>query len=256
MKRALITGASSGIGMELARLLTARGYAVALLARRAGMLSQLAASLPDAVAIPCDVSDRDAVHAAVHEAVERLSGPLDLVIANAGIGLPTHAAKFNLDDAELMMRVNLMGTIYLFDAVVPAMIERRSGSFAGVASVAGLRGLPASGIYSATKAAMQTFLEASRIELAPYGVRVTIVNPGFVSTPMTEKNRFPMPFLMTAPEAAKRIADCIERGAREVEFPLPMSLLMRAVRLIPNAIYDRITTPYARRKIDEGLLKR
>jgi short-subunit dehydrogenase len=196
-----------------------------------------------AVALPCDVTDS----AAVHEAVAK-SGPFDLAIANAGVGLPTHATKFPLADAELMVRVNLLGMMYLFDAVIPSMIERRSGRFAGVASIAGLRGVPTTSVYSATKAAMQAFLEASRIELKPYGVGVTIVNPGFIATPMTEKNKFKMPFIMPADKAARVIVDGIERGRRVVEFPKPMSLLMRFTRLLPDALYEAATAPAARRR--------
>jgi short-subunit dehydrogenase len=177
-------------------------------------------------------------------------------VANAGVGVPTHAANFNLADAELMVRVNVIGMMVLLDAVVPKMIERKSGHFAGVASLAGHRGLPSSSVYSATKAAAQAFLEASRVELAPYGVAVTTINPGFVVSPMTDKNRFKMPFLMTAERAARIIADGLARRARVVEFPLPMSLLTRFTRIIPNAIFDRVTAPYAKRKIDAEKVRR
>jgi short-subunit dehydrogenase len=144
----------------------------------------------------------------------------------------------------------------LFAAVIPSMVERQAGRFAGIASIAGLRGLPTAGAYSASKAAMQNFLEASRIELAPYSVGVTIVNPGFIATPMTEKNKFKMPFLMHVDDAARRIADGIERGKRVVEFPRPMSILMRMMRHVPDALYDRMTAPYGRRKVDSARVKR
>jgi short-subunit dehydrogenase len=254
--RAVVTGASSGIGRELARELARRGYAVALLARRAELLEELARELPHAVAVACDVTDRDSVHAAVRRAEGELGGPFDLAIANAGVSIPNHAAKFSVDDAELVFRVNVFGMLYLYDAVIPGMIERRAGRFVGVASVAGLRAIPSAGPYSASKAAMQAFLEASRIELAPYGVGVTTVNPGFVSTPMTEKNRFRMPFLMTATRAARIIADGIERGRRVVQFPRRMSLLMRTIRVLPDAIYDRGMKRYGQRKMDSGKVKR
>lgn len=237
-RRAVITGASSGIGLALARELTRRGWAVAMLARRAELLEKEASALPGAVGIACDVGDSAAVDRAVRESETRLGGPLDLAIANAGVGIQGHASRFNLSEAEQMFRVNVLGMMYLFAAVIPSMVERRSGQFAGVASIAGLRGLPSSAVYSSSKAAMQTFLEASRIELAPHGVGVTIVNPGFIATPMTEKNRFKMPFLLQADESARIIADGIERRRRVVEFPLPMSLLMRVTRVMPGAIYD------------------
>jgi short-subunit dehydrogenase len=259
-RRTIITGASSGIGHALAIELARRGHSVALLARRIELLDQLASELKargsSAVAISCDVSDRDSVREAVKAGEDALGGSFDLAIANAGVSIPGHASKFSLGDAERVIRVNVLGMFYLFDAVIPQMVERGEGRFVGVASVAGLRGLPTAGPYSASKAAMQAFLESSRIELAPYGVGVTIVNPGFVATEMTEKNRFRMPFLMEAQPAAAIIAEGIERGVRVVEFPRPMSMLMRLMRLVPDAIYDRATIPYARRKLDASRVKR
>lgn len=247
--RAILTGASSGIGLELARELARRGYDLALLARRGELLKQLASELPTrAVIVACDVTDLAAMREGVRSAQEQLGGAFDLAIANAGISIVGHASKFRAEDAEQILRVNVLGMLYLFDAVVPAMIEQRKGRFVGIASIAGLRGLPGGAVYSASKAAMQTFLEASRIELAPLGVGVTIVNPGFIATPLTEKNRFPMPFLMKADRAARVIADGIERGRRVVEFPLPMSLLMRFLRHLPGALYDRATGGFGRRR--------
>jgi short-subunit dehydrogenase len=249
--RALVTGASSGIGLALARELGRRGYDVALLARRTEPMEGAGKA-----AIACDVTDLASVRDAVRRAEEALGGPIDLAVANAGISVPMHGANFKVEDAERIFRVNVLGMMYLFDAVIPSMVERRSGRFAGVASIAGLRGIPAAGPYSASKAAMQSFLEAARIELAPHGVGVTIVNPGFVATPLTEKNRFRMPFLMDAEEAARRIADGIEKGKRVVEFPWQMSLLMRTVRHVPDRLYDRIFARYGRRKMDAEKVKR
>src|SRR5437899_1687143 len=250
MQRAIITGASSGIGAAMARELSRRGYGLALLARRADLLEQLARELPNAIAIPCDVTDS----AAVHDAVAR-AGAIDVAIANAGVGTTGWAAK-SVTDAELMMRVNYFGMLYLFDAVIPSMIERRSGHFAGVASIAGLRGLPTSAGYSASKAAMQTFLEAARVELAQFSIRVTTVNPGFIVTAMTEKNTFKMPFLMEADRAARIIVRGIERGARIVEFPFPMAMAMRFARVVPAWMFDRVISGYARREIDPSRIRR
>ena len=238
--RTLITGASSGIGAALARELSRRGHALGLVARRGDRLEALVAELKTpAVALPCDATDAAAVRDAVGRGEKALGGPFDLAVANAGVGVSFPATRFDLAAAELMVRVNVIGMMVLFDAVVPKMVERRGGHFAGVASLAGLRGLPTSSVYSATKAAMQAFLEATRVELAPHGIAVTTINPGFVVSPMTDKNKFTMPFLMSAERAARIIALGLARRARVVQFPLPMSLLMRFARALPNAVYDR-----------------
>jgi len=250
--RALITGASSGIGLALAEELARRGYALALLARRTELLDALASELEAkgarAVAIACDVTDATSVKEAVRLAEERLGGPMDLAVANAGVSIPSHASAFQLADAEQVFRVNVFGMLYLFDAVIPGMVERGRGRFVGVASMAGLRALPVAGPYSASKAAMQSFLEASRAELVPHGVGVTIVNPGFVTTPMTAKNRFKMPFIMSPERAARIIADGLEKGKRVIEFPLRTSWIMRLLRQMPDALYDRVMVPYGRRR--------
>lgn len=239
-RRAIITGASSGIGLALAQELDRRGWELALLARRTELLTEAVATLKRATAVTCDVTSATAVADAVRRAESALGGPFDLAVANAGIGYPTRAAKFDAEAAGEIIRVNVIGMINLFSAVVPSMIERRSGRFAGVASLAGHRGLPTASAYSSSKAAMQSFLEASRIELAPYGVGVTIINPGFIVTPMTAKNRFRMPFLMKADRAATIIADGLERGKRVIEFPRPMSIATRFMRHLPDAVYDAI----------------
>jgi len=255
--RAIITGASSGIGAALARELSGRGWSLGLLARRNDLLDQLAGELKTpSVALAADVTDRDAVRDAVRRGAEALGGDFDLAVANAGISVPTWSTTFNVDDAERIIRVNVLGMFYLFDATIPAMLARGSGRFAGVASIAGLRGLPSASVYSASKAAMQAFLEASRVELVQRGVGVTIINPGWVDTPIIEKYKGAVPFIVKADKAARIIADGLERGAREIEFPWPMSRLMRTMRLVPNALYDRMLRPYARRKIDPEKVRR
>jgi short-subunit dehydrogenase len=247
--RTIITGASSGIGAALARELSRRGHSLGLMARRAEMLDALVAELKTpAVALPCDATDSAAVRDAVARGEAALGGPFDLAVANAGVGVAFPAHKFDLAAAKEMVNVNIVGMMVLFDAVIPKMIERGSGHFAGVASLAGLRGLPTTAVYSSTKAAMQAFLEAVRVELAPRGIAVTTINPGFVVSPMTDKNTFKMPFLMSAERAARIIADGLDARARVVQFPLPMSLLMRFARTLPNAVYDRALRVGARRR--------
>jgi len=255
-KRAIITGASSGIGAALARELSKRGWSLALLARRGDLLDQLKPELRESCSLVCDVTDLAAVREAVRHGEQLLGGPFDLAIANAGISVPTLATKFNVDDAERIMRVNVFGMFYLFEAVVPSMIERKTGRFVGIASIAGLRGLPSASVYSASKAAMQNFLEASRVELAADGVGITIVNPGWVDTPIIDKYKGAVPFLVSAPKAARIIADGIESGRKVIEFPLPMSLAMRTIRFMPNVLYDRVLRRYAKRKIDPSKVRR
>jgi short-subunit dehydrogenase len=259
-KRAIITGGSSGIGLALGRELASRGWSVALLARRVELVEEHARALRvlgvGAVGIGCDVADLAQVRSAVARARDALGGELDLAVANAGISVPTWAADFKIEDAERIIRVNVLGMFYLFDATVAAMVARGAGQFAGIASIAGLRGLPSGSVYSASKAAMQNFLEASRVELAPRGVGVTVVNPGWVRTPIIEKYRGAVPFVVSAERAARLIANGLERRARTVEFPLPISLAMRLVRVMPAALYDRALRPYSRRKIDPDKVKR
>jgi len=241
LANAIITGASSGIGAALAKEYARRGWSLALVARRGELLEELRASLPvKSVAIPCDVTDRDAVDRAVRRGESELGGPFDLAIANAGVGVYRSTAKFNLDEADRTIRVNVLGMMNLYAAVIPSMVERSSGRFVGIASLAGLRGLPRAAAYSASKAAMQAFLEGARVDLAPHGVGVTIVNPGFIKTAMTSENKHPMPFLMSAEKAATIIANGVDRGKRVVEFPRPMAILTRIGRLMPDAIWDRV----------------
>lgn len=256
VKRAIITGASSGIGHALTRELVRRGWGVAMLARRAAILQTMEGEIPNTAAFPCDVADREAVRNAARAGEDRLGGPYDLAIANAGISVPTWSARLNSEDATLVMSVNVFGMFHLFDAVIPSMVERGQGQFAGVASLAGLRGFPSMSVYSASKAAMQAFLEASRVELAPRGIGVTTINPGWVDTPIIDKHRGRVPFLVPVADAARIIADGLERRAPVIEFPLPMSLLVRTLRLLPRPLFDLAARPFGRRKIDESKVLR
>lgn len=239
---ALVTGASSGIGRELARCLAREGSRVALVARRKHLLDELAAEIRSAggtaIAIACDVRERMSVHAAVAEAARAL-GPIDLLIANAGVGYPVFAEDFDAAVFEDVFRTNLMGPVYAVEAVLPSMLTRRSGHIVGISSLAAYHGFPMSHAYCASKAALNSFLEGLRAEIAGRGVRVTTICPGFVRTPLVVKQRGAKPFLVEADDAARRIVRAVRAGRRVYNFPWPMAALMTLIRLLPNGVFDR-----------------
>jgi short-subunit dehydrogenase len=237
-----LTGASSGLGAALAPLLAADGDTVVLTARRADALEQVAAKIRAdgnrAVVLPLDVTDRDAVHAAIDK-VEREIGPIDVMVANAGVGGVTPMAKFEAAAFESVFRANLFGPVYCFEAVLPRMIERKRGHLVGVASLAGYRGLPANGAYAGSKAALKVLMESLRIEAHQYGLDVTTIEPGFVKTPMTAKNKHPMPFIIDVDEAARHMRKAIRDKASEYAFPWQLASIVKAGRVFPNSLYDR-----------------
>ena len=219
------------------------GTKVALVARRKDLLDRWVAELRSAggvaLALPCDVRDRTAVRDAVGRA-ERELGPIDLLIANAGVGHVITAEAFDGALFEDTLRTNLLGPVYAVEAVLPSMLSRHTGQIVGVSSLASYRGLPKSQAYCASKSALNTFLEGLRAEVADRGIRVTTVCPGFVRTPMIVKNNGPMPFLLEPDEAARRILRAVRAGRRVYNFPWPMAALMALVRVLPNALVDRV----------------
>jgi short-subunit dehydrogenase len=243
---AAITGASSGIGREMAREIARRGTKVALLARRLPMIEELAAEIRDAggVAFPvaCDVREKDTVTRAIGLATREL-GSVDLLVANAGVGYPVLAHRFDAVAAEEIHRVNVFGVLYSIEAVLPAMIDRGRGHIVGLSSLASIRGFAESGTYCASKAALDVQLEGLRVELAPRGIKVTTIRPGFVRTAMTAKNTFEMPFLLEPDDAARRTVRAIERGRRVYSFPWPAAAFMWIVKQVPNAVFDRMSRP-------------
>jgi short-subunit dehydrogenase len=241
-KVAVITGASSGIGWSLARCLAGEGCRVGLIARRQDLLDDLAAAIRSdggtATVAAADVGKCEQVESAVASIREDL-GPIDLLIANAGVGKPTLADPINLADIEEMFRVNLLGVIYSFTAVMPQMLKRRQGHLAAVSSLGGLRGLPGESAYCASKAAVNTYLEGLRIHLRGRGICVTTILPGFIRTPMTAPNRFPMPWLLDADDAARRIVRALERRKKVHAFPWQTTLLTRLSRWMPDWVIAR-----------------
>jgi short-subunit dehydrogenase len=244
---AIVTGASSGIGWYLAENLADQGARVGLIARRADLLETLAARIAGrggkALAASADVGDRSSIREAIQTLRTRL-GPVDLLIANAGVGMPTHLDPLNVCDVEQMFRVNLLGAIYAVEAVISEMLERRRGHLVAVSSMAAYKGLPGESAYCASKAALNAYMEGLRIQLAEPGIAVTTVCPGFVRTPMTAPNKFHMPWLIEADEAARRIVRAIGRKRKVYNFPWQMSLLMQIVHWLPDWAIARMMSDY------------
>jgi NAD(P)-dependent dehydrogenase (short-subunit alcohol dehydrogenase family) len=242
--KVFLTGASSGLGEALAIEYARRapGAAIGLAARRADALDALCARLDGARPVPyaIDVTDRDALHAACADFVARFGAP-DVVIANAGVNGPTFTGTPG-DDAsfERILRTNVVGVFDTFAPFVDAMRARGSGTLVGIASVAGVRGMPSLGGYCASKAAVIAYLESLRLELRGSGVRVVTIAPGYVRTPMTARNRYPMPFLLDADAFAARAADAIERGRTFAVIPWQMGWVARLLRVLPNPVFDRL----------------
>lgn len=239
--RVFLTGASSGLGEALARHYAARGAMLGLVARRGEALQSLRADLPGRhLALVADVADRDAMRAAAAQFTAACGVP-DIVIANAGVsvGTLTEYAE-DIDAFERVLRTNLVGMVATFQPFVEAMRMRGSGRLAGIASVAGIRGLPGAGAYSASKAGAIAYLESLRVELHGSGVRVSTIAPGYIATPMTAINPYPMPFMLPVAEAARRIAREIDAGRRYAVVPWQMGMVAKLLRWLPDAVFDRL----------------
>jgi hypothetical protein len=233
--KVVISGASSGIGEALARCYDAPGNVLGFLSRRipAGKFNS------EVAAFSVDVTDTPAIETAAREFIDRFGAP-DLVIANAGIGVGTHGDDL-ADVAKLrrVLDVNVSGMAATLAAFAPAMRQARRGTLVGVASVAGFRGLPGAGAYSASKAAAISWLESLRVELRGSGVSVVCVCPGYIDTPMTQENEYRMPFLMAPDEFARRMARAVAAKRRRVVIPWQMALVAVLLRNLPGWLYDR-----------------
>jgi short-subunit dehydrogenase len=239
--RVFLTGASSGIGEALARHYAASGATLGLAARRQDRLSELIVGLPGAHnGYPLDVADADALQTAAADFIARHGAP-DIVIANAGISVGTLGDEAaDLPAFHRVFQTNVMGMAQTFQPFIAAMKARGSGRLVGIASVAGIRGLPGAGAYSASKAASIAYLESLRVELRGSGVKVVTIVPGYIATPMTAVNRYPMPFILAADEAARRFVRAIERGTSYTVIPWQMGMVAKLMRLLPNPVFDAI----------------
>lgn len=243
-----ITGASSGIGAALARHYAELGATLGLAARREDALNELAKSLPGKHHIyAIDVADAGAMVAAGEDFISRVGVP-DIVIANAGISVGTLTGeREDLPAFRRVFETNVLGMVHTFHPFLEPMRSAGMGRLVGIASVAGIRGLPGAAAYSASKAAVISYLEGLRVELRGSGVRVVTLAPGYIATPMTAINPYPMPFLLPADVAARRFARTIDAGTSYAVIPWQMAWVAKLLRLLPNAAFDAIAARAGRK---------
>ena len=241
--RVWITGSSTGIGRALAEELAACGARIAMTSRRSEVLDPVVRAIVDAggeaEAFAGDVTDREAMSGIARQIEERWGG-IDVLIANAGTHIPSAPLEFDSRQYQDLMGINYGGVLHCIEAVLPGMQVRGRGHIVGVASLAGYRALPTAAAYGASKSALIHFLQSVRFHLERESIAVTVVNPGFVRTPLTDKNDFHMPCLIEADDAARRIRRALSRGKRDIAFPAPFSWFIGLCRIIPMPLYSVI----------------
>ncbi|MEO0394015.1 MAG: SDR family NAD(P)-dependent oxidoreductase [Pseudomonadota bacterium] len=241
---AWVTGASSGLGKALTIELVKRGWRVAVSARSVDKLEALKEEVdkPDNIIIaPADVTDDEAVKAVV-DGLEKDHGPIVRAVMNAGTYDPMADELFNAGGYAKLMNINTNGTANCLEPIIKHMAERKRGQIAVVASIAGYRGLPQSVAYSSSKAALIAMTEALKFDLDPLNIHIQIVNPGFVRTPLTDKNEFDMPFLMEPEDAAREFADGLDSQKFEIVFPWIFAKMVRRVARLPYSLYFKAVT--------------
>ena len=240
----LITGASTGIGKELAITLAKIECTLILIARRVELINGYIESLSDEpkakiLQIKCDVSKKNQVESAYNRILDNF-GKIDVAILNAGYSVRMSVKDYNSEAAEQIFGANVFGIIYWVEQLLPDFIKRKEGMIVGVSSLADSKGYSKSGFYSASKAAASIYLEGLRTELRNYNVKVLTVRPGFVRTPMTDKNEFKMPLLMEPKKAVNIILKGIEKEKRIIQFPWQLVWATRLVRFVPDWIIERL----------------
>ena len=240
-KTVLITGASSGIGYSLAKLLPKENCSLALLSRSYEKLQNLVDEIKSdggiAKAYRCDVAKPDEVKN-IFDAVKKDFGKIDIAVLNAGISSRAEIRNYSSVIGKEIFEVNTLGIVNCVEQLLPDFMERKEGMIVGVTSLAESRGFPRSGFYNASKAAASLLLESLRVELKPFNVKVLIVKPGFVRTPMTDKNEFQMPFLMDVNTAAKIILNGIKKEKSIIQFPLPIVIGSKIIKYMPDWLFD------------------
>jgi len=239
----MITGASSGIGEGLALELARRGAAVGLVARRAERLNELVKKIEagggKALALDADVNNVEELRKQA-DCLRSAFGPIDVLIANAGIGTISPALDLRTEDVAAVFKVNVLGAVNSVAAVLPEMISRRQGQLVAISSLSAYRGLPKSAAYCASKAAVSSFFESLRIDLRDSGVDVTIIHPGFIKTPLTSGRAAKMPYLMELDTAVEKIIRAIEKRKKSYAFPWQLASIVRLSMVMPIFMYDRI----------------
>ena len=240
-KVVLLTGASSGIGYTLAKSLPKENCLLALLSRRKITLDELVAEINNgggkAVSYKCDVGNLVEVKN-TFEQIKNDFGRIDIAILNAGTSHRTDVKNYSVEIAKNIFDVNVFGIINFIEQLLPDFIQRKEGMIVGVSSLAEARGFPKSGFYNASKSAVSLMLESLRVELKPYNIKVLTVKPGFVRTPMTDKNDFHMPFLMDVNRATKIIINGIKKEKHIIQFPLTTVIGSKIVKYLPNWLFD------------------
>ena len=244
-----ITGASSGIGRALSVKFANNGWVVAASARRENLLNSLNKENDNIHPFPLDVNNIEQCNNVFKKIIEKL-GNLDVSLFCTGMHDPNSEKDFNLEKIRTIMETNFFGTINSINSVYDYFKEKKSGHVSVVSSVAGYRGLPAAGAYCASKSALTSFTESLFFDLKRYGVRVSVISPGFIKTPMTDKNEFPMPMIKSPEFAADKIYDgIVNKKNFEMHFPKSFTILMKILKFIPNKIYFKILEKGMKRKI-------
>lgn len=243
-RKILITGASSGIGKALAEKLSREKNELFLISRNEAKLNELANHLNAlggaAFVYPCDVSNKNEVRECYNK-IKTAHGMPDIAILNSGVSHRTSISKIELNKAEEIMSVNFFGVIYFVQSLTEDFVQRGSGVIAGVSSLADVRGFPRSGFYSASKAALSRYLESLRVELKPRGIKIITIRPGFVKTPMTDKNEFKMPFIMSAEKSAEIIFSGLANEKSVISFPFIMRMITNLLRYMPQWIFELLS---------------
>jgi len=235
-----ITGASSGIGKALAIKFANKGWKVAVSARRENLLKELSDKHPNIESFPLDVTDSNKCNSVFKDVIKKFEN-IEICVFGTGIHDPKSEKQFNLEKIKKIMEVNFFGTMNSINSIYDYYKEKKSGQISIISSVAGYRGLPAAGAYCASKSALTSFTESLYFEMKKKNIRVTLINPGFIKTPMTDQNDFPMPMIKSPEFAAEQIyIGLLKKKGFEIHFPKSFTFLMKILKILPNNIYFKL----------------